>query len=134
MKTIAISGYFIWIHIGHTEYFREAAKYGRVVCIVNNDEQQKLKYGRIIVPLDERMEVLRGNKYISEVIPSIDRDRTVCKSLEKLKPNYFGKGGDRSYSNIPETTICEELGIQMIFGLGNKIQSSSWLISKLKEK
>jgi len=132
-KIIAVSGYFIILHIGHIEYFREAANYGDVVCIVNNDEQQKLKYGKIIVPMEERIQVLKDNKYISKVIPSVDRDRTVCKTLDNLRPMYFGKGGDRNTGNVPETEICEQLGIQMVFGLGNKIQSSSWLISKLKQ-
>ena len=89
---IAISGYFIWTHIGHMEYIREASKHGEVVCIVNNDEQQKLKYGRIIVPLEERMDILKDNKYISMVVASIDKDRTVCKTLELLKPDTFGNG------------------------------------------
>ena len=133
MKTIVVSGYFIWLHVGHTEYFREASKHGEVICIVNNDEQQKLKYGKVIVPLEERMSILNDNKYISKVVASIDTDRTVCRTLEMLKPNIFGKGGDRNSSNIPEVDICNKLDIKMIFGLGNKIQSSSWLISKLKQ-
>ena len=133
MKIIAVSGYFIWTHIGHIEYFREAAKYGEVICIVNNDEQQKLKYGKVIVPLQERMEILKDNKYISKVVASIDRDRTVCKTLESLKPDMFGKGGDRNVGNVPEVEVCNKYKVEMVLGLGNKIQSSSWLISKLKD-
>ena len=134
MKTIAVSGYFIWPHVGHMQYFRQAAKYGNVIAIVNNDEQQKLKYGKILVPLEERIEILRDNKNITLVIPSIDKDRTVCKTLEQLRPDYFGKGGDSSYANVPEMEICNRLGIKTIFGLGEKVQSSSWLIKGLKDR
>ena len=33
---------------------------------------------------------------------------------------------------IPERIICEELGIELIDGLGEKIQSSSWLLKNTK--
>jgi cytidyltransferase-like protein len=134
MQTIVISGYFSWIHVGHIEYFKRASKYGKVIVIVNNDKQQILKYGKIIVPLNERIKVLENNKYIYKVVKSIDTDRTVCKTLKKIKPNYFGNGGDRNKKNVPEDKICKELGIKMKFGLGNKIQSSSWLIKKLNTR
>lgn len=46
----------------------------------------------------------------------------------------FGNGGDRNSENIPEIDICENQGIQMIFSLGKKIQSSSWLMNKINDK
>jgi hypothetical protein len=42
----------------------------------------------------------------------------------------FANGGDQFNNESPEKQICDELGIEMIDGLGNKIQSSSWLLSK----
>ena len=130
-KIVAVSGYFLWVHIGHIEYFQKAKRYGKVVAILNNDKQQKLKYGKIIVPVKERAKVLKAIKYIDDIFISIDKDETVCKSLAKLKPDYFVKGGDRTYDNIPEREICEKLGIKMIFRLGKKIQSSSKLYDKI---
>jgi len=43
----------------------------------------------------------------------------------------FANGGDQNNETIPERPICEELGIQLIDGLGDKIQSSSWLLKKV---
>ena len=131
MKIVAVSGYFIWIHVGHMEYFKKASELGKVVVILNNDQQQILKYGRIIVPFIERRKVLEGIKYIDRVIESIDNDRTVCASLEALQPRIFAKGGDRFEGEIPEKEICDKLGIRIIDGLGKKVQSSSELIKKL---
>lgn len=130
-KIIAVSGYFIILHIGHIEYFKQASKYGKVVVILNNDHQQFLKYGRIILSLKERAEVLKSIKYVYKVFRSIDEDRTVCKTLEILQPDYFGNGGDRTDKNVPEMEICDKFNIQMIFGLGDKIQSSSELLKKI---
>jgi len=54
----------------------------------------------------------------------------VCDTLRAVKPHIFAKGGDRFSSEIPEAKVCQELGIDMVDGLGNKIQSSSWLLEK----
>ena len=131
MKIVATSGYFIWVHVGHMEYFKKASELGKVVVILNNDHQQILKYGKIIVPFEERKKVLEGIKYIDRVIESIDKDRTVCDSIVAIKPNIFAKGGDRFEGEIPEKATCDKLGIKIIDGLGSKIQSSSELIKKL---
>lgn len=129
-RIVAVSGYFIWYHIGHVQYIEDASKYGDVVVILNSDEQQILKYGKVIVPLAERAAVLKSNKHVTAVVKSIDTDRTVCKTLERIKPNVFANGGDRTDENVPESDICEKLGIQMVFG-GDKVQSSSELLLKV---
>jgi len=38
---------------------------------------------------------------------------------------------DQNNDTIPEGPICEKMGIALIDGLGDKIQSSSWLLNKL---
>lgn len=129
---IVVSGYFIWLHTGHIELFRRACELGDVIVIVNNDNQQVLKYGNIIVPLEERMNIIRSIMYVDRVIKSIDTDRSVCKTLERIQPDMFGNGGDRTSDNIPEDDICDKLGIQQVFNLGDKIQSSSQLIKNAK--
>ena len=61
----------------------------------------------------------------------LDKDKTVIKSLAKLKPDIFANGGDRhTLNDIPEYPICQKLGIVMVDGLGKKIRASSELIRK----
>jgi D-beta-D-heptose 7-phosphate kinase/D-beta-D-heptose 1-phosphate adenosyltransferase len=36
-------------------------------------------------------------------------------------------GGDQSNTSIPEASVCEKLGIILVDGFGDKIQSSSAL-------
>jgi cytidyltransferase-like protein len=131
MKVVAVSGYFILLHIGHIEYLQKASELGRVILILNNDRQQKLKYGKVIIPFMERKIVMESIKYVSEVIESIDNDRTVCKTLRMLYPDIFAKGGDRFSGEIPEKAVCDELKIKIVDGLGKKIQSSSEILKKL---
>ncbi len=134
MKMIVASGYFDPIHVGHIEYLKKAKELGgKLIVIINNDKQALLKKGFSFMDEKERMEIVKNIKYVDEVFLSVDEDKTVCKSLEKLKPDIFAKGGDRNSSNIPELNVCNEFNIKIIDGLGNKIQSSSNLINGVKE-
>jgi len=135
MKTVVASGYFDPLHIGHIRYLREAKKLGdKLIVILNNDKQAKLKKGRSFMPVNEREEILKSLEFVDEVVISKDEDLSVCKTLEMLKPDIFAKGGDRTIDNIPEKEICEKFGIKMVFGVGGeKIQSSSWLIANVKK-
>ena len=81
-------------------------------------------------------------KYVDEVFLSVDKDIAIAKSLEKIAKKYpraelfFAKGGDRNSGNIPEAEkqICKKYNIKIINGVGgNKVQSSSWLLSKVHE-
>jgi len=122
------SGYFDPIHKGHIEYLKLAKKLGgKLIVILNNDKQAQLKKGKPFMELEERKTILESIKYVDEVFISIDEDKSVCKSLAKIKPYIFAKGGDRFGGEVPETQICKELGIKIIDGLGKKIQSSSAL-------
>jgi len=132
---VAVSGGFDPVHIGHIRYLKEAKKLGdRLIIILNSDEFLMKKKGYIFMPFDERKEILESIRWVDEVIPSIDKDQTVCKTLSKLKPDIFAKGGDRTLENIPEREVCEKLGIKMVFRVGGgKVQSSSWLLNKFLE-
>jgi cytidyltransferase-like protein len=127
-NNVITSGYFIWFHVGHLELLKKASDLGKLTVLLNNDEQQILKYGKIIVPYSERAKILESICYVDKVVPSIDSDRTVCKSLAKYQPEIFAKGGDRFEGEIPETETCKKFNIKIVDGLGNKIQSSSSLM------
>jgi cytidyltransferase-like protein len=126
MKVIAVSGYFDPLHVGHIEYIQLSKKLGdKLVVILNNDKQAGLKKGKAFMPLEERKKILESLRDVDEVFVSIDDDASICKSLEAVRPDIFAKGGDRFIEEIPESSICRELGIEMVDGLGKKIQSSS---------
>ena len=125
---IAVSGYFDPIHVGHLEYLRMAKKLGdSLVVIVNNNYQCKLKKGKHFMDENDRVEIVKALRFVDEVFLSVDKDRTVCKSLEEIKPDIFANGGDRATSEVPETPVCKKFNIKMVDGLGDKIRSSSSL-------
>lgn len=134
-KNVCVSGYFDCLHTGHLEMFQNARKLlqedGKLIVIVNNDKQAHLKKGKEFMPFKERVEIIRSVRFVDIVVPSVDEDRTVCASIRKAHEEYgvgiFANGGDQSNQSIPEDVVCKELGIQLVDGLGDKIQSSSWL-------
>ncbi len=133
MKVVAISGYFDPIHVGHLEYINMAKKLGdKLVVIVNNNYQCELKKGKPFMDEKDRLTIVSNLKNVDEVFLSIDEDKTVCASLEKIKPDIFANGGDRKNYEIPESVICKKHDIKIIDGLGDKIRSSSDLTG-LKE-
>jgi len=137
-KAIIVSGYFNPIHKGHLEYFNNAkALADELFVIVNSDLQRGLKGSKEFQKEDERLFIVQNIKAVDKAIISIDKDRTVCESIRSLQVKYgddyqlgFANGGDQDNNSIPEAPICNELGIQLIDGLGDKIQSSSWLLAK----
>ena len=134
-KVVAVSGGFDPVHVGHVKMIQEAAKMGDVIVITNSDAWLKRKKGYVFMPFEERAEIIESIKGVIAVYKAKDDDNTVCESLKYLKPNMFANGGDRKGDNVPEVSVCKELGIQMLWNVGGeKIQSSSWLVEKSKEK
>lgn len=129
---VAVSGYFNPLHVGHLDMIEMARKLGdKLVVIINNDHQVKLKGSVPFMSLADRLRIIGALKAVDEVFISIDRDKTVCKSLIKIKPDIFANGGDRkSLGDVPEYLICQKLNITMVDGLGKKIRASSELIRK----
>ena len=133
LTVVAVSGYFDPIHVGHLEYLKMAKDLGdSLVVIVNNNHQCKLKKGKPFMDENDRVEIVSALRFVDEVFLSVDNDRTVCKSLEAVKPDIFANGGDRATNEVPETPVCKKYNIKMVDGLGDKIRSSSSLTG-LKE-
>ena len=143
MKTLSIvSGGFDPVHVGHLELFEKAKSISDdVFAIVNTDQFLINKKGKPFMPFEERVIIIQALKPIKLAIKSIDADETVRVTIEHIFETYkneydrilFCNGGDKtSGANTPEHKLCNKLGIESVYGLGNKIQSSSWLTSDLK--
>lgn len=137
-KTLVIaSGYFNPVHTGHIDYLKRSKGLGdELFVIVNNDYQRALKGSTDFMKEDERYEIVSNLKSVDWAIIAIDKDREVAKTIKLIydsnKDDYnkfiFSNGGDQTTYSISEKSMCDKLGIEMIFGLGDKIQSSSWLL------
>jgi len=137
-KAIIVSGYFNPLHKGHLELFEKAKTKGdEIWVIVNSDLQRALKGSKAFMDEDERLIIVKAIGIVDKALISVDKDKTQCATLRFLAKEYgteydlfFANGGDQNNDSIPEAPICKEVGIGLIQGLGDKIQSSSWLLKK----
>lgn len=143
MTTIIVSGYFNPIHVGHLDYL-EAAKElgGKVIVIVNNDEQVALKGSTPFMNERDRLRIVDALWCVDEAVLSIDKDEAVTKTISMIAdsirswdhqakdPIIFANGGDR-VTDVPEVKFCGENNIKCEFNVGGeKSESSSGLISR----
>ena len=128
-RIVCTSGGFDPIHPGHMSCIAESKKYGdTVVVLVNGDDFLTRKKGKPFQDLLTRCQIVSHVRGVDYVVPfEIENDSTVVEALKRLKPHVFTKGGDRSDPDkIPEWPITQELGIEVVFGVGlDKYWSSS---------
>ena len=137
-KAIIVSGYFNPLHKGHLELFEKAKTKGdEIWVIVNSDLQRALKGSKAFMDEDERLIIVKAIGIVDKALVSIDKDKTQCATLRFLAEEYsaeydlfFANGGDQNNDSIPEVAVCIKMNIGLLEGLGEKIQSSSWLLKK----
>ena len=137
-KAVIVSGYFNPLHKGHLELFEKAKEQGDIlIVIVNNDKQRELKGSKYFQDEEERIKIIRALRIVDIAWISIDEDGTQNATLRMLVKKFYGtlklafaNGRDQNNDTIPERAICEQFDIELIDGLGDKIQSSSWLLNK----
>jgi D-beta-D-heptose 7-phosphate kinase/D-beta-D-heptose 1-phosphate adenosyltransferase len=137
-KAIIVSGYFNPIHKGHLDLFKKAKSLGdKLWVIVNSDFQRILKGSKPFMDENERLIIIQSIKYVDYALISNDRDKTQCYTLQQFHDMFsdkydlaFANGGDQNNDTISEREVCESLGIELLDGLGDKIQSSSWLLNQ----
>lgn len=135
MKIAIISGFFNPLHGGHLDMIEAARKLGdKLVVFVDNDKQQVIKKGKIILPEENRVRLMRALRDVDEAYVSLGDEPGQVETLKMLIAKYpdvefvFANGGDRKGENdIIEAEFCRRHGIKMAFGVGgdNKADSST---------
>jgi D-beta-D-heptose 7-phosphate kinase/D-beta-D-heptose 1-phosphate adenosyltransferase len=131
---VVASGCFYCLHIGHLDYLHLAYLLGdHLIVLVDSDEKVKVKKGFVFMPENQRVDIIRSIRYVDYAYVI---NTSVAEELEHIRPDIFAKGGDRTIDTIPieEISVCHKYDIKLITGLGNKIESSSRLINRIKGK
>lgn len=135
-KTVMVSGGFDPVHVGHIRMIREAAQYGDVIVVANSDQWLYRKKGFVFMEFEKRFEILSAIKGVLIVDSVDDTDGTVCEAIRRHKPDFFANGGDRGKSNTPEQSVCEQIGVELLWGIGGdyKADASSNLVNRFRKE
>ena len=129
MTLVAVSGGYDPLHIGHLRHFQHAAQLGTALIVfLNSDEWLDRKKGFHCMSWEARREILQGLRWVSAVVSVDDRDGTVASAIRLYRPHIFAKGGDQLVPIKAEREACQSVKCRMIFGIGNKVESSSQFI------
>ncbi|RYX79359.1 glycerol-3-phosphate cytidylyltransferase [bacterium] len=144
MKVVIVSGFFNPLHGGHLDMIEAAALMGeKLIVIVNNDVQQVIKKDKVILSEQNRSRLIGALRAVDEVVVAVDNDQTVVRTLSMVASQHpddqliFANGGDRtSEKEVPETEVCREYNIEMVFGVGGveKADSSTRINQALGHK
>tara|TARA_R100001015_G_C4627494_1_gene187059 strand:- start:1017 stop:1484 length:468 start_codon:yes stop_codon:yes gene_type:complete len=144
-KVMLVSGGFDPVHKGHLQMIEAARELAdEVWVILNSNSWLRNKKGKAFMKESEREYIMSQIKGVTKTFicnPRIPADKTVCDGIYSAVMAYrreingkmrmaFGNGGDRVQGNIPEEDYCKSMDVDMVWNLGEKIQSSSWLLEK----
>ena len=128
-------GTFDMFHIGHLNLIRNAKRHCDYLIVgVNRDELvESYKNKRPIIPLEERVEIVRAIRYVDEVIATDTLDKTKIWEKVHFDEIYIGddwKGNERWEKTGKE---MEQLGAKLVFLPYTKDTSSTMLREKLTQ-
>ena len=147
-KVVLVSGGFDPVHKGHLQMIEAAREIGEEVWVIlNNDSWLRQKKGKVFMKEREREYIMSQIKGVTKTFichPRSAGDMTVCEGIYAAYQEYmrqhkkapkkgemvFGNGGDRVQGKVPEEDYCDSMNIGMVWNLGEKVQSSSWLLEK----
>ncbi len=128
-KIICTSGFFDPIHPGHISCITESKKFGDILVVVlNGDNQCITKKGKPFMPAKDRAYVVDNLKEVDYVVIYDHLNRYDCsEAIEIIKPDVFTKGGDRDTAKkVPEVETVERGGGRVEYNVGDpKVWSSS---------
>jgi glycerol-3-phosphate cytidylyltransferase-like family protein len=103
----------------------EASQYGSVIVVANSDEWLFRERGFVFMSFEQRKEILNSIKGVILVDSVDDSDGTVCEALKRIRPTYFANGGHRFDGNTPEVELCQQLKIELLWGMGGTERRST---------
>jgi|SRR5882672_893635 len=108
------NGCFDLLHIGHLRSLTEARRFADWLIVgVNSDESVKRLKGRVIVPAEQRAELVQNVFPVHYAV--IFGEDTACKAVEKLKPEVYCKGAEYRDRPMPESEVVRSYGGRIEF-------------------
>ena len=93
-KTVLTYGTFDMFHIGHLKLLQRLAKLGdELIVAVSSDEFNQVKNKTVLIPYEQRAEIVANISCVDRVIPEHDWEQKV-KDIKKYDVDVFAMGND----------------------------------------
>ncbi len=129
------NGVFDILHRGHVTYLDHAAQFGATLIVgINTDSSvQLLNKGLCKRPLNK----LEDRKALIAALSCVTYVTDFCEKtpetlIAKIQPEFLVKGGDYNVEKLPETALIQSWGGEVLAIPIKFKQSTSLLISKIK--
>jgi cytidyltransferase-like protein len=121
-QVVMVDGAFDPLHLGHIEYFAEAARLGPpLFCNVASDRYILTKNRPPLLPEGQRARIVDALRDIAYTHVNHHDTETV---LRELGPRYYVKGADwKDHLPPDQVAICREHGIEIVYV--NTVRDSS---------
>lgn len=128
------AGVYDLFHVGHLNMLRNAkALCDRLIVGVTTDEVARYKNKEPVIPFDERIEIVRGCRYVDAAVAQTTLDKFTA--WEKLKYNILFVGDD--WHGTESWKVYEkklaDVGVSVMYLPYTEGTSSTLLQKKLKE-
>lgn len=129
MIIVLATGVWDLFHVGHLNLIRNAKGLGdKLIVGVSTDELvQNEKHKTPVIPFEQRIEILRGLKYVDATVPQVTLDKT--ELIQKLSVNILVAGDD--WDRLKGQDVLEERGGKVIFFPYTKFVSTTELINRI---
>ena len=132
------TGVFDLFHVGHLRLLKKAKENCDYLIVgVTIDELVLYKHKKAVIPLDERIEIIKSIKYVDKVVPQDSMDKK--SAWEKLRFNVMFVGDD--WKGSKKWMLYEEqfikVGVSIVYFPYTKETSSTIInetLLKLRRK
>ena len=117
MKKVLIGGFFDLMHYAHVLTLKKAKAMGDyLVVFVASDELAKKKKGdsRPIIPLAERMEIVRELRCVDEVVTLPGDHYELAELLDMVKPDMVLLNVSEYSDLSKEEQYCKDRGVELV--------------------
>lgn len=128
-------GTYDMFHVGHLNLLRNAkAQCDYLVVGVNSNELvEQYKHKRVIVPLEERMDIVGAIRYVDRVIRCDTLDKIVAYNEVHFNRLFIGDDWKGNARWEETGRIMDELGVQLIYLPHTQGISSTMLRDKIAD-
>jgi FAD synthetase len=138
MTTVVATGTFEILHPGHVLFLKEAKKLGdKLVVIVSTDKNARMRKGRVLIPQEQRLEMVKALKFVDNAVIGDEKD--IFKPIKRIRPDIIALGRNQKFREKELEAKLKARGINARvvrikkFWKG-ELSSSSKIVGKIKEK